>query len=476
MARTADRRAGLRRASLTIPHLLWAAIVAVALCVAPASAQQLVSDPAAVTLEAKKAALFQQMLADPSNLDVTFAYANVAAQLGDNEAAVSALERMLLFNPSLPRVDLELGALYFRMGSFEIAQTYFQKALAGNPPPEVQARVNEYLAQITTQESPSRFSGYVMTGIQYQSDANVAPGSALINSPLGPVLLSSQFVKQRDFNAFATGSLLYSYDLGTQNGDAIEAVGTAFVDHYFKVSRLDLDFAELTVGPRFRFPNVPVPGVQSASLKPYVILNEVGLGENQYFDTYGAGLEATATLGHDLALRSYAEFRQKTFDNAPDRPLSIGLNGQDILFTINLTKPMPFIPNSALSFQFDFLDQQTKFAFYTNKSYAGTLAYRIRYDDPTHLLKHPWETTAFVTRTWDDYASPDPCCVTGGTPFAPSFSSRNDHRWRFGIAQVFQITDRIGLVVQAQRDIVSSNLPLYGYTSNSVIVGPQFRF
>jgi hypothetical protein len=443
---------------------------------APASGQQLVSDPAAVASEAKKAELFQQMLADPSNLDVTFAYANVAAQLGDNEAAVSALERMLLFNPNLPRVDLELGALYFRMGSFEIAQTYFQQALAGNPPAEVQARVNEYLAQIAAQEKPSQFSGYFFTGIQYQSDANVAPGSSLINSPLGPVLLSSQFTKQADFNLFAAGSVLYSYDLGDQNGDTLEAIGTGFVDHYFKVGRLDLEFAELTVGPRFRFPNIAVPGVESLSVKPYVILNEVGLGENQYFDTYGGGVEGTAVLGRGLGVKSAVEFRQKTFDNAPDRPLSTGLNGQDILFTLNLTKPIRLIPNSALSFEFDFLDQQTRFAFYTNKSYAGTLSYRVRYDDPTGWVGFPWETTPFVTRTWDDYASPDPCCVTGGTPFAPSFSSRYDHRWRFGLTQVFQLTDRIGLVVQAQRDIVSSNLPLYSYTSNSVIVGPQFRF
>jgi hypothetical protein len=465
--------AGLTRRGRTIGTLLGAAIVVVGLLAAPASAQ-LVSDQAQVALQAKKAALFKQMLADPANLDVTFAYANVAAQLGDNEGAVSALERMLLFNPNLPRVDLELGALYFRMGSFEIAKSYFQKAAAAHPPPEVQARVNEYLAQIATDQSPSRFTGYIFFGTQYQSDANVAPASALIISPIGPVLLSSQFVKQGDVNLFAAGSMLYSYDLGDQNRDAIEVTGTGFVNHYFKVDRLDLDFGELTAGPRFRFPNLPVPGIESASLKLYGILNEVGLGENQYFDTYGAGIEGTAVLWHDLAFKAAFEYREKTFDNAADRPLSNGLNGNDKLVALTLTKPVT--ANSVLSLQFDFLDQQTRFSFYSNKSYAGTLSYRIRYDDPTGWLHLPWETTLFATRTWDDYASPDPCCVTGGTPFAPGFSSRYDHRWRFGISQVFQVADKVALVLQVQRDIVSSNLPLYGYTSNSVIVGPQIRF
>src|SRR3984957_17329540 len=134
-------------------------------------------------LEAKKDQLFQQMLTNPANLDVVFAYADVAAKLGDNEGAVSALERMLLFNPNLPRVDLELGGLYFRMGSFEAAQAYFAKAKSFNPPPEVASRVDEYLAKIHTAEQTSQFTGFFFMGAQYQSDANVAPGSPLIHSP-----------------------------------------------------------------------------------------------------------------------------------------------------------------------------------------------------------------------------------------------------------------------------------------------------
>src|ERR1700704_4558487 len=76
------------------------------------------AEPDAATLATQKAQLFQQMMRDPSNLDFPFAYADVSARLGDNEAAIAALERMLLFNPNLARVDLELGALYYRLGSF----------------------------------------------------------------------------------------------------------------------------------------------------------------------------------------------------------------------------------------------------------------------------------------------------------------------------------------------------------------------
>ena len=426
------------------------------------------------TLEAKKAELFQEMLANPANLDVTFAYAEIAAQLGDNEAAVSALERMLLFNPDLPRVDLELGALYFRMGSFEMAQSYFDKALAANPPPEVKARVDQYVAQIAREEAPSRLTGYVLLGGQYQSDANVAPGSAMINSPIGPLLLSNQFVKLRDENLFLTGSALYSYDLGTQNRDTFEVLGTGFVQHYFRVQRLSLDLGELTAGPRFRFQVPEGTGIQAASLKPYAIVNEVGLGQKQYFDTFGAGLEGTAALWQDVIAKAVFEIRHKNFTNQPDRPSSTGLNGSDKLVSLILGKPIT--ANSLLSFEFDFLNQDTSFKYYANRSYAGLVSYSIHYDDPTGLIRLPWQTTFVVSRAYSLYRAPDPCCSTSGNPAIFSASSRYDRHWRFGITQTFQITSNIDVVLQAQRDIVSSNLPLYGYTSNSVLVGPQIRF
>jgi tetratricopeptide (TPR) repeat protein len=430
------------------------------------------ADPA--TLEAKKAALFAQMLQNPSNLDVTFAYADIAAQLGDNEGAVAALERMLLFNPNLPRVDLELGVLYYRMGSFETAQDYFEKAKSFNPPPEVLDRVNEYLGKIHTAEQINQFTGYFFFGAQYQTDANIAPGSPLIASPIGDVLLSSQFVKSHDIDIFGSGSVLYSYDLGTQNRDAFEVLGTGFGDHYFRFSRLDLDLGEVTAGPRFRFPDTGIPDVQSASVKPYAIVNEVGLGEAQYFWTYGAGLESTAILFNDLAARAAYEIRVKNFTDAPDRPLSRGLNGDDNLVSLDLTKPI--MPGQTLSGQFDYLDQDTRLGFYANKTYAVSLGYRFRYESPIEVLHFPWETVFFGSRSWAFYAQPDPCCSTSGNPAIFSPSDRHDRHWRYGLTQIFDVTDNVSLVLQLQRDILSSNLSIYGYTSDSVLIGTQIRF
>jgi len=440
----------------------------------PASAE-------ATSLEARKDALFQQMLRDPGNLDAAFAYAEVSAQLGDYEAAVSALERMLLFNPDLPRVQLELGALYFRMGSFDVARTYFEKAAAGNPPTEVRERVDQYLAEIEKSQSRHHFSGYAFFGAQYQTNANVA-GSSVIPSPIGPVLLGNQFTKQASGSIVGSGSALYSYDLETQNRDTLDVTGAAYFNRYVNslVNRLDLALVEVTAGPRFNFPNGGLVSDKPASFRPYAIFDEAGLGWDQYFVAGGFGLEYDQIVWNDLALKGIFEFRQKGFTNAPTRPLSTGLNGSDKLVSLQASKPIT--ENSTVNLQFDYLDQSTQLAFYTSVNYAVSGSYRIRYDDPLGITKYPWESSAFVGRLWSNYAAPDPCCVTGST-FDPAtgttvstFSPQLTQRWRFGVTQTWQVLPNVSVVLQVERDIISSNLPLYAYNNTSVLIGPQIRF
>ena len=119
-----------------------AAVLGAQLLCAPAKAQRIVANP-------EYDAMFAQVLREPANLDLSFRFAEVATATGDYEAAIGALERMLFYNPALPRVRLELGILYFRLGSYEMARSYLKGALAGSDaPPEVRARVEPFLFEI----------------------------------------------------------------------------------------------------------------------------------------------------------------------------------------------------------------------------------------------------------------------------------------------------------------------------------------
>ena len=92
---------------------------------------------------------FNKMLEDPSNIDVTMEYANIAIQMEDYESAIPALERILLFNPELPRIKQELGVLYYKLNSFEMAKSYLKDAISTEgAPKEVVDKANKYLAEI----------------------------------------------------------------------------------------------------------------------------------------------------------------------------------------------------------------------------------------------------------------------------------------------------------------------------------------
>src|SRR5947209_18465038 len=86
---------------------------------------------------------------EPSNLDISFRFAVQAVARGDYEAAISTLERMLYFKAHQPRVKLELGMLYLKLGHYGVAKDYFEDAVKGGGiPPHVVAQAQSYLAAI----------------------------------------------------------------------------------------------------------------------------------------------------------------------------------------------------------------------------------------------------------------------------------------------------------------------------------------
>ncbi len=96
-------------------------------------------------------AAFQDSLKNPSDPATVLRYAEAAVKVNDLEGAISALERLLLINGDQPRVKLELGTLYYRLGSYEAARAYFESARASaRATPEVKQLSGEYLGPPST--------------------------------------------------------------------------------------------------------------------------------------------------------------------------------------------------------------------------------------------------------------------------------------------------------------------------------------
>jgi tetratricopeptide (TPR) repeat protein len=93
--------------------------------------------------------LFKGLLLKPDDLDAGFQFAQLETELGDYEAAIGALERILYYNPNLPRVNLQLGTLYFHLRSYEMARNCFDAVLnAPDVPPDIRTEVQTYVAAV----------------------------------------------------------------------------------------------------------------------------------------------------------------------------------------------------------------------------------------------------------------------------------------------------------------------------------------
>jgi hypothetical protein len=406
--------------------------------------------------------LFQRMLKEPQNLDITFRFAELAGQRGDYEAAIGALERMLFYNRELPRVKAELGALYFRLGSYEMARNYFLQVIATpGVPGDVRAKVDGFLAEIARRESPVQTSVFVWMGARYQTNANAGPDSALVRVLGQDAVLAGQFTKQPDWNSFIMAVAGFSYDLGNQRGDTIEAGIVGYYSKQFIAEQFDLGVFEVQVGPRFAILPERISG---ASLKVYGIANTVLLGGPQYFNTVGAGVSARFNAGAFAVVEPSFEYRQRDFFNSANYPTAALQTGH-LMTTAIAAEGATVWTKWVVRGAFDRNDAQTDFNSYDRWSVdAGIpIEFTAQLFGPRQFVVTP--TGGF---SWAHYVAPD--------PLVDPFVVRVDREWRVGAIVDAQIYQNIGVRTQVQYQKVNSNIPNFDLDNFSVSFGPTLRF
>nr|ABL97206.1 hypothetical protein MBMO_EB0-49D07.0049 [uncultured marine bacterium EB0_49D07] len=182
-----------------------------------------ISDPQALeVLEKKKEQTFQKLFKDPTNLSLLFEYANLSIVVGDLEAAIGVFEQMLIYDSELPRIRLELGILYFRLGAFALANNYLKSVKEFNPPPEVEAKVDQFLEAIVSAEEPFQWQQTLSIGFKRTTNGNSGINADFIE--IGDFLLDvdPESKRQSDRSSLYNYSLSIDQDLNHPRGDNIQ--------------------------------------------------------------------------------------------------------------------------------------------------------------------------------------------------------------------------------------------------------------
>jgi hypothetical protein len=437
------------------------AALCIGLCPSPSLSQT--TPPVAID-DPELDRLFEQMLREPANLDIMFRYAQRAVENGNYDAAIGTLSRMLLFNPDLPRVRMELGALYFQLGSYEAARTYLTQALAATDmPQDVRERATAYLAEIDRRTARSVLTGSLTVGARWQQNANSGPGGTQVRALGQDATLSNEFLRQSDWNVFGLASFQHVYNPKVISGDVLESTAVLYGTRQHELRTLDVALMEVTTGPRFEMGDSG-PGI--ATLRPYLIANVVGLGDARYYHTFGMGAGVTQQFGDYVLGEVLLEARDKHFRNSADRPFATDQDGlENSAFVSTRIRTSA---DTLTSVGVGVSGLNAREAFQSNLQLIAAASVTYFFDPEFWVVTQPWSVNFAVARLNTTYDEPDPSVDPNTT--------REDNEWRFSLLGTVPITDSFSVITQAQRFLVDSNLPNFKYNNWALTGGISWRF
>jgi hypothetical protein len=416
-------------------------------------------------LEREYDAAFQEMLKQPANLDVLFKFATVASKTGDLEGAISALERMLLVNADLPRVRLELGVLYFRLKSYEVARTYLEGALRSpNVPPEVRNRAEQFLAQIVSQQKRSHFAGEVFQGFRYQSNANLGPATSTVRLFGQAANLNQQGLGAADWGSVTTAVVRHVYDFGTQDKAALETAFTGYVNRQFTQSQANVSLIDLTTGPRFQV----FDGVfEDVTVKPLGTFGAIWVNDTPYYVSYGGGLEVNTMVSDRLRNVSTAIWRKHDHGDTSYLPTNSLFKGTE--YTFNTVFPFQLTPivslfgsGSAQRYQTD----QAPWQSYSLWGFGGGMSFR--FPDPVLKTGLPWIVALTGSAQWWHYDAPD--VVVDPTAY------RDQRDVIFNVSLAVPFDDRTTFTLSGGRFVRQASIVNYAFENNNFMFGISWRF
>jgi len=429
---------------------------------APSDSSSAPTDTEKAQLEARRKLLFQQMLADPTNLDVAFEFAGISARVGDVEAAIATLERMLIFAPGLPRLQLELGVLYFRAGAYETARSYFDNALkAPSVPDIVKARVGPYLAEIDNRTKGYTVHGTLQSGYRYQTNANSGPNDRTILLGGLPFTLDDTAAGIPDYNKFVTASVNLSIDLQNQ-GDRFNVNFLGYGAWYEQRNDIDTVLAELKAGPLIDLARF---GMKNSAFGVYGVGSGLLLGGDPYLEAIGGGTTFSTLLTPRTRLSVQDEYRREEYLNSDRRPTASLRSGHRVFGNARLQQQIGDRFQIFAAFQGE--RRFTEVDYFDVWEWGVSTGWVLAFNGPNAKQPDPWTVGLSGGYLKRDYDGPD-----------PTVDSNPEWDKEHYLVGTFTMPLFDGWGVQAQGGFreVDSNYPLRNFQNIHSSVAVQKRF
>lgn len=402
----------------------------------PAAAQQPGEGDVPATRE-RQEALFQELLARPDDLDLMLEYARVSVALEDYEAAISTLERILIYAPTLTSVKIELGAAYFRLGSDAVANYYFDQALAsGDLTAEERAQIGRFQHELAQRLETSRFYGQAMIGIAASTNANLGPASDVVQVIGIPVILPANVDSESDVGVRVIVDLTHDYDLGQPDGDVWRTNLFGYGLQYFSEDQGNINDLLFRTGPTISIGEKSF-GFQ---VRPFAEAELVRTDDQVLFRGFGGGVEASLPFSPRWAALGGVQAQERQFFDGRDDldgVYSRGFAGVAWQAQDNL------VLRGFVTGELGFADRD--FNDYYQPGLRGSASYL--YDPGLDWVSRNWRADGYLEVARRIYDEPN--------PIVNPRSRRLETEFRAGVSNTFFLID--DYFVRADLDFVDRN-------------------
>lgn len=268
---------------------------------------------------------YDQVLADPDNIELSYLYAITQIRKSDLLGASATLDRLILLAPKEPNIRALRAIVLYRLDNLREAQKEFGDLMKLDLDPALRRGIARYADELERRDQDTRMSVLTSIGYQYDTNRAGAPNSGQVRTFLGTFDLTDG--KKEDDHSI-TGMVRFNieHDLPTQNRNTLFGSVSAYGADQFQLDEFDTLDLTAQAGGRFEFGAV--------FLTPVITYDHLFLDRDSYIDSIGASLRADMRINDPVNLWLRGDVNWIDYDNTDLYPTGDLQSGGDVGITV----------------------------------------------------------------------------------------------------------------------------------------------
>lgn len=415
---------------------------------------------------------FRDVLANASSMEARSKYATLLVNSGNFEGGIAALEGLLLMPDAPARIRVELGVLYYRLGSYAISESYLRAAIEDpRLEPALKTQAESLLRDVVQRNKTSRISGTLMLGVRGQSNPTSATNNTQIYYLGLPVARGNDAGPKSDTDTHVWGELNHELDLDKQNEATLVSSLVGYASHYNSVNSYtkqlgysksyDLTILAGTTGIRFR------PMAETELLiRPHLIAGEVMANGSAHFTNNGFGLDGDYRTSESVAWSGAYENTKLVFSSREDMP-NVALQGGTRQIA-RITAAIETSPGRFVITELGYTDMDGNAQYSAYREPHLQMSYLFSYAPLVGSSALPWTTTVSLNVSRKEFRGPD--------PIAQPFTARVDTGLRASLVNNMPLSRDLSLQLELEYSDTSSNIPNFTSTNTSGTVAVIWKY